>query len=129
MLQLEENTKPSVFALFELGFRPFFSAAAINAVISILLWMAIYVFSVPMSPAGLSTTTWHAHEMIYGYVMAVVAGFLLTAVGNWTGINDIHTLRMWDWYTKGIWKKPLLWSLYLGYAFMVLGFLLKALSV
>ena len=82
-----------------------------------------------MSPAGLSTTTWHAHEMIYGYVMAVVAGFLLTAVGNWTGINDIHTLRMWDWYTKGIWKKPLLWSLYLGYAFMVLGFLLKALSV
>ncbi len=90
MLQLEEKTRPSAFALFELGFRPFFSAAAIYAVISMLLWMAIYVFSVPMSPAGLSTTTWHAHEMIYGYAMAVVAGFLLTAVGNWTGINGIR---------------------------------------
>jgi uncharacterized protein involved in response to NO len=292
VLQIEERSAPPSFALFELGFRPFFSGAGLFAVLSILLWMAIYVFSVPLAPAGLAGTLWHAHEMVFGYAMAVVAGFLLTAVGNWTGIRGlrgsalaallllwaiarvayflpvpwaltlaavadllfalgliagvslpvfrvrqwtqlgvitklwlmllcnaifyagalgyldqgirwglytgiyiilaliftmarrvvpffiergvdeafsarnrrwvdfgslvlfaawavldvfsrqavlvallslplvaIHVLRMRDWYTPGIWKAPLLWSLYLGYGFLVLGFVLKALSV
>jgi uncharacterized protein involved in response to NO len=292
MLQIEETTTPSSFALFELGFRPFFSAAGIFAVVAILLWMLLYVFSIPLSTSGLVPMYWHAHEMIYGYAMAVVAGFLLTAVGNWTGIVTlrggalaalsslwlfaraafflpldsalvmaaitdllfalglifavslpviharqwkqlgivsklclilianalfyagalgyfdqgskwglyvglysilalvftmarrvipgfiergfdeafsarnrswvditslalfilwalldiftqwsgfiawlslllcvIHAVRLWDWYTPGIWQKPLLWSLYLAYAFLTLGFLLKSLSV
>jgi uncharacterized protein involved in response to NO len=292
MLHIEERAAPPSFALFELGFRPFFSAAGLFAVTSVLVWMAIYVFAAPLSPGGLPPTFWHAHEMVFGYAMAVVAGFLLTAVSNWTGIATlrgaalaalfllwlaaraayflpiksalavaaladllfalgllvgvtlpvsrvkqwkqlgivsmlclilaanavffagamgyldqgiswglyaglylllalvfvmarrvipffiergvdeafsarnrlwidiaslvlflvwavldvftgqatlvawvsaallvIHAWRMRDWYTAGIWKKPLLWSLYLGYAFLVLGFALKALSV
>lgn len=40
----------------------------------------------------------------------------------------LHSLRMWGWYTKGIWAKPLLWVLYIGYAFIVVGFGLKALT-
>lgn len=52
-----------------------------------LLWMLIYLFSVPLPLAGLDPVTWHAHEMIYGYAIAVVAGFLLTAVSNWTGVR------------------------------------------
>jgi uncharacterized protein involved in response to NO len=292
MLQIEERSAPPSFALFELGFRPFFTGAGLFAVLAILLWMAIYVFALPLGPAGFAGILWHAHEMIFGYTMAVVAGFLLTAVGNWTGVRGlrgpalaalfvlwaaaraayflppswalriaaaadllftlgliagvslpvvqakqwrqlgiltklwlmlvanglfyagalgnlapgirwglytgiylilgliftmarrvvpffiergvaedfsprnrrwvdvgsivlflawaaldvftqqavlvaclsvplvaIHTLRMRDWYTSGIWKSPLLWSLYLGYGFLVLGFALKVLSV
>lgn len=90
MLQLEEKSTPAGFALFALGFRPFFSAAGLFAVVSVLLWMAMYVFAVPLAPAGLPPVYWHGHEMIYGYVMAVVAGFLLTAVGNWTGITSFR---------------------------------------
>jgi uncharacterized protein involved in response to NO len=90
MLQIEERSAPPGFALFELGFRPFFSGAGLFAVLSILLWMAIYVFSVPLAPAGIAGTLWHAHEMVFGYAMAVVAGFLLTAVGNWTGIRGLR---------------------------------------
>ena len=79
------------FALFELGFRPFFLAAGIFAVVSMLLWMLMYQFSVSLPVGGsLSPVTWHAHEMIYGYAMAVIAGFLLTAVSNWTGIRTWH---------------------------------------
>lgn len=50
-----------------------------------LVWFAAYSLKVSFPLAGLPAITWHAHEMIYGYGMAVVAGFLLTAVGNWTG--------------------------------------------
>lgn len=91
MLQIEERpaTSPS-FALFELGFRPFFSAAGLFSVLSMALWMGIYVFStswVHPQPGGI---LWHAHEMVYGYALAVVAGFLLTAVGNWTGVPGLR---------------------------------------
>jgi uncharacterized protein involved in response to NO len=41
----------------------------------------------------------------------------------------IHGVRLWDWHTPGIWRRPLLWSLYLGYACVLLGFLLKALAI
>lgn len=91
MLQIEERSAPPPsFALFELGFRPFFSAAGLFAVLSIAAWMAIYVFSaswIPPEPGGM---LWHGHEMVFGYAMAVVAGFLLTAVGNWTGIPGLR---------------------------------------
>lgn len=292
MLNIDERSAPPSFALFELGFRPFFAGAAVFSVLAMLLWMAIFVHGMPLAPAGLASIHWHAHEMIFGYAMAVVAGFLLTAVVNWTGVMTLrrtplaaiatlwliarlalflptesalylaaaadilftiglcigvtrpvlqvrqwkhlgiiakvvlmlfanllfyagalgyveqgilwglysglyvllalvfvmgrrvipffiergvdedcslrnrawidigslvlftlwfvlevftaqqqlvawlslvllamHSLRLWDWHTPGIWRKPLLWSLYLGYAFLLLGFLLKALSV
>ncbi len=90
MIQIDNGRKPPAFALFELGFRPFFSAAGLFAVIAMLLWMLMYVFSRQVSLAGLHQASWHAHEMIYGYAMAVVAGFLLTAVRNWTGIATLH---------------------------------------
>ncbi len=71
--------------ILRLGFRPFFLAASVFAVIAMAIWMASYVFSVEFAFAGLSPAIWHAHEMIFGYVMAVIAGFLLTAIKNWTG--------------------------------------------
>lgn len=73
-----------------LGFRPFFLGAGIYAIVSISLWMAVFSFGLTLPLAGVSSTEWHSHEMIYGYSMAVIAGFLLTAVGNWTGKQTLH---------------------------------------
>ena len=72
--------------LLEIGFRPFFLGAGIFAVLSIALWSLIYLFQLKISTAPISVLQWHAQEMIYGYALAVVAGFLLTAVANWTGL-------------------------------------------
>ncbi len=79
-----ENTP---FTLFVLGFRPFFLAAGLFACLSILLWMGIYEFDLELSFSRLAPFQWHAHEMIYGYTLAVVSGFLLTAIRNWTGVQ------------------------------------------
>lgn len=76
-------------ALFNLGFRPFFLGAGIFSIVSIALWMAVYWSSGLITINHISASQWHAHEMLYGYGMAVVAGFLLTAVKNWTGAPTI----------------------------------------
>lgn len=78
------------FALFRLGFRPFFLGAAIFAVLSMLIWMGIYNFSWDISTGRLPVTLWHAHEMLFGYTLAIMAGFLLTAVKTWTDIQTPH---------------------------------------
>jgi uncharacterized protein involved in response to NO len=84
-VQIHAKEPVPAFALFELGFRPFFAAAGLFAVVVTGLWMGIYVFGEPWAPTHLSTIYWHGHEMVFGFAMAVVAGFLLTAVVNWTG--------------------------------------------
>jgi uncharacterized protein involved in response to NO len=71
------------FALWNLGFRPFYLLASIFAALSILLWICQYTGHLP--GAYLESAAWHGHEMLFGYTLAVVAGFLLTAVRNWTG--------------------------------------------
>jgi len=76
----------SKFVLFNLGLRPFFLLAGIYALITILIWIGVSVYGWPEPHLPFSTLNWHAHEMIFGYGMAVVAGFLLTAVTNWTGL-------------------------------------------
>jgi len=71
--------------IFALGFRPFYLLAIILAVVALPLWMFVY-FGV-ITPSGyLSGIAWHSHEMLFGFVVAVMAGFLLTAVRNWTGL-------------------------------------------
>ena len=80
----------SKFALFNLGFRPFFLGAGLFAVISMLLWVFIYSLNFQSSLKTLSPMSWHAHEMIFGYGFAVIAGFLLTAVRNWTGRQTLN---------------------------------------
>jgi uncharacterized protein involved in response to NO len=75
--------KPA-FALFAYGFRPFFWAAGACALLALLAWLGIYatgVLPLPNQPAHL----WHGHEMLYGFIGAAIAGFLLTAVPSWTG--------------------------------------------
>lgn len=66
------------------GFRPFFPLAALLAALAMALWSAWIEFGAAI-PSGLDPVAWHVHELVYGYVPAVLAGFLLTAVPNWTG--------------------------------------------
>jgi uncharacterized protein involved in response to NO len=68
-----------------LGFRPFYLLAAIFAVVALPVWLGIY-FGVVPSGGYLSGAVWHSHEMVFGFAVAVIAGFLLTAVRNWTGL-------------------------------------------
>jgi uncharacterized protein involved in response to NO len=89
-VQIADPSTPRGSAWLRLGFRPFFLAAGGYAVISILIWYAAYIHGWSLPFAGLAPVTWHGHEMIYGYSLAVVAGFLLTAVRNWTGIPTLN---------------------------------------
>ncbi|MBL0141130.1 MAG: NnrS family protein [Betaproteobacteria bacterium] len=72
------------FALWNLGFRPFYLLASAFGAASIAVWAAQFAGWLPAG-AYLQGHLWHAHEMLFGYTVAVVAGFLLTAVRNWTG--------------------------------------------
>ena len=70
--------------ILRLGFRPFFLAAAVYAALGMAAWGLAWFTAWP--PTAIPAPLWHAHEMLYGYALAVVAGFLLTAVRNWTGL-------------------------------------------
>jgi uncharacterized protein involved in response to NO len=70
------------------GFRIFFLGAAVYAVLSIAFWLMFYAAGGNIFVA-MPLTVWHGHEMIFGFTMAVVAGFLLTAVMNWTGLPTL----------------------------------------
>lgn len=70
--------------LFSYGFRPFFLFGAAWAALAVALWLAMLTGHLTL-PTSMAPIDWHVHELIYGYVPAVVAGFLLTAVPNWTG--------------------------------------------
>jgi len=77
-----ETAHSSGFALWNLGFRPFYLLASIFSVFSVLLWAAQFSGLVPA--VYLSDPLWHGHEMLFGYTTAIIAGFLLTAVRAWT---------------------------------------------
>lgn len=70
--------------LFAIGFRPFFLLAALVAALLIPLWVMLFTGKLTHVLA-MGPISWHAHEMLFGYAGAVIAGFLLTAVRNWTG--------------------------------------------
>lgn len=72
-------------SLLALGFRPFFLAAATLALLAMAIWL-LRLWGLLPGDTYLGGTAWHAHEMLFGYVGAVIAGFLLTAARNWTGI-------------------------------------------
>ncbi|MDO5614428.1 MAG: NnrS family protein [Paracoccus sp. (in: a-proteobacteria)] len=71
-------------ALLSFGFRPFFLFGAIWAALAMLIWLPMVMGRIAPPPA-LSPVDWHAHAMLFGYGGAAVAGFVLTAVPNWTG--------------------------------------------
>ncbi len=81
------GTRPRNFAgwpLFANSFRPFFLLAAIQAALSILAWLPMFYGELSVSSV-FAPRDWHIHEMLYGFLPAVITGFLFTAIPNWTG--------------------------------------------
>jgi uncharacterized protein involved in response to NO len=77
------EVQPPILPVLALGFRPFFLLAGLHASTMILLWVGNFLnWWSPNHP--IDPMLWHGHEMLFGYTIAVVAGFLLTAVPNWT---------------------------------------------
>lgn len=72
--------------LLRLGFRPFYLAAASFGMLAVPLWVALYLGSLQL-PLVLPMLLWHVHEMLFGFAVAVVIGFLLTAGKAWTGLE------------------------------------------
>lgn len=70
--------------LFSAGFRPLFLGAAWYAALAVAMW-TVFLTTGRAGPGALHPLLWHGHEMLFGFAGAVIAGFLLTAVGNWTG--------------------------------------------
>src|SRR6476661_2900452 len=84
MLALRRRRMAASHPFFRGGFRPFFFAGAAWALVALALWICSLLGQLSL-PAALEPLAWHRHEMLFGFVGAVIAGFLLTAVPNWTG--------------------------------------------
>ncbi|MFZ2554305.1 NnrS family protein [Psychrobacter urativorans] len=93
-IKLPSHPPKSVHPILNLSFRIFFSAAAIFAIITMLLWALVSTGHTAIDAQTLNPLYWHGHEMIYGYALAVVAGFLLTAVKTWTGVMMPHGYKL-----------------------------------
>ncbi len=84
------HTGPIILAY---GFRPFFLAAGIWAIAAMALWIVALVSGFPIG-GSYGGPAWHAHEMLFGYTSAALAGFLLTAIPNWTGRLPVSGLPL-----------------------------------
>ena len=84
MAEIPISVAPKRNSLLALGFRPFFLAAGTSAALLMGIWLATLKGWIP-AENYYGTNNWHAHEMLFGYAMAVIGGFLLTAGWNWTG--------------------------------------------
>lgn len=80
----QKSRLPDPPAILSAGFRPFFLAGALWAVAVVILWVAALAGGMNL-PTRFDPLAWHRHEMLFGYLGAIVAGFLLTAIPNWTG--------------------------------------------
>lgn len=88
LIRLDEPTTkripPDTFSLWALGFRPFYLLAALLAVLAIPLWAVVFAGGISLPLPGI---WWHAHEMMFGFAVAVIIGFLFTAGRAWTGLD------------------------------------------
>jgi len=84
MLALRRRRMAASHPLFRGGFRPFFFAGAAWALIALCLWICSLLGEITL-PTAMEALAWHRHEMLFGFVGAIIGGFLLTAVPNWTG--------------------------------------------
>lgn len=121
MLALRRRRMAAAHPFFRGGFRPFFFMGSAWAVIVLALWISSMTGQISL-PVTLEPLAWHRHEMLFGFVGAVIAGFLLTAVPNWTG-----RLPIAGWPLAGLfalWAAARLALLFSGAAFLSLAALL-----
>ena len=97
------DNQPRTPPLFRLAFRPFFLAGAAFSAIAMAWWIWLWLNPMPWTPYG-GPIWWHAHEMIFGFAVAIVVGFLLTAVQTWTnvpGLKGIPLLLLFTLWLTG----------------------------
>jgi uncharacterized protein involved in response to NO len=88
------RTRPGNYpAILSYGFRPFFLMGSIYAGLTILVWLPIFHGTLKTSSL-FAPVDWHVHEMVFGYLAAVMTGFLLTAIPNWTGRLPVQGLPL-----------------------------------
>lgn len=109
--------------LFAYPFRIFFLSMAVLAVLAIPVWTLVATGSISL-PLGLPGVLWHQHEMIFGFLSAAIAGFVLTAVCVWTGTRRTHGLPL-----AGLWGVWLAGRLLLAFGAAVPGWLVTAVSL
>ncbi|HHX8675116.1 TPA: NnrS family protein [Vibrio alginolyticus] len=105
----DKKVEEKIPALLRLGFRPFFLFGAIYGIVAIALWVWMFQSGQP-NALTVPALWWHVHEMLFGFSMAIVVGFVLTAVQNWTGINGTKHYMLLALF--GLWLVPriLLWT-------------------
>ncbi|WP_425260728.1 NnrS family protein [Rubrivivax sp. RP6-9] len=107
------SAAPAGWPLLRLGFRPFYLGAALFAVLAVPAWVAVLLGWLPWR-APVAPLPWHAHEMLYGFAVAVITGFLLTAGKAWTGLATPR--GAWLGLLAGLWLAARLAALVAPYA-------------
>lgn len=100
-LTQKNRINPKAFALFELAFRPFFLLGSGFALLAMMAWV-LSLHGLISKPQ--LSTWWHAHEMIFGFTLAIIMGFLLTAAQTWTGVSSVR--GTWLAVLVGLWLLP-----------------------
>lgn len=93
-------SRPAGSALWACPFRPFFLAAAVYAIVGLAGWLGLLLLGWPLA-GDHPPMQWHSHEMLFGMVAAAIAGFLLTAMCNWTGAEPLSGRRLQTLF--GLW--------------------------
>jgi uncharacterized protein involved in response to NO len=83
------SARPPLPPVLTAGFRPFFLAASCWAVLALALWLAM-LMGLLVLPSRFDPLSWHVHEMLFGFILAGIGGFLLTAIPNWTGRTPVR---------------------------------------
>ena len=89
LLEPASAALPATAPILAMGFRPFFLLAAVSATLAVPLWVFFFEGTLTLR-SHLSPVAWHAHEMVFGYTGAVLAGFVLTAARTWTKLPTAH---------------------------------------
>lgn len=106
---IDLNKANRIVPLFRLAFRSFFLGGAMFSLIALGLWGVFWMQGMDWNPYG-GWIWWHSHEMLFGFVAAIIVGFLLTAVQNWTGIESIHSWPLAGLFT--VWLLPRIFLLF-----------------
>lgn len=83
------NTEQTILPILRLGFRPFFLLGSLFSAVALILWGLSLNGVIALDYYG-GANWWHTHEMVFGFTCAIIVGFLLTAVQNWTGQRGLH---------------------------------------
>ncbi|MCE2572338.1 NnrS family protein [Motilimonas eburnea] len=100
---VDKAQEDKVLPLFRLGFRPFFLLASLYAIVCVPVWLWLRSHG-QLDLLAVPALWWHAHELLFGFAMAVVMGFVLTAVQNWTGVPGTKSLSLAG--LVGLWLLP-----------------------